>query len=78
VATHKQQLWNVQTASDKPGSTLGGQEMRFSRAFKLLYQLMTDREVYFLIGLAVRNLFRKPQVLPSEPESKKAKAVSAD
>jgi len=52
--------------------------MHFWRAFKLLYQLMTDREVYFLIGLAVRNLFRKPQVLSSEPESKKAKAVSAD
>jgi hypothetical protein len=48
--------------------------MRLRRAFKLLYQLMTDREIYFLAGLVVRNLFHKPTAPPSEPKRKKAKA----
>ena len=32
--------------------------MRVWRAMKVFYEIVTDREVYFLLGLAIRDLFR--------------------
>jgi hypothetical protein len=52
--------------------------MRVRRVFKLFYQLMTDREVYFLLGLAIRNVFRKKIPTRSIPPVKKrSKAMTA-
>jgi hypothetical protein len=49
------------------------------RAFKVFYQVITDREVYFLLGLAIRDLFRKTKSNPRPvmPVKKRAKAMSA-
>jgi len=38
--------------------------MRLWRAFKVFYQVITDREIYFLLGLAIRDLFRKTKSDP--------------
>lgn len=52
--------------------------MRIWRACKVFYQIVTDREVYFLLGLAIRDLFRKTKSDPKPVAVKKrAKAVSA-
>jgi hypothetical protein len=53
--------------------------MRLWRAFKVFYQVITDREIYFLLGLAIRDLFRKTK---SDPKpvvvvKKRAKAMAA-
>jgi len=53
--------------------------MRIWRAMKVFYEVITDREVYFLLGLAIRDLFRKTKSDP-KPEiavKKRAKAMSA-
>lgn len=52
--------------------------MRIWRACKVFYQIVTDREVYFLLGLAIRDLFRTTKSDPKPVAVKKrAKAVSA-
>jgi hypothetical protein len=53
--------------------------MRILRAFKVFYEIITDREVYFLLGLAIRDLFRKTKSdpKPAMPLKKRAKAMSA-
>jgi hypothetical protein len=49
------------------------------RAFKVFYQVITDREIYFLLGLAIRDLFRKTKSNPKPVVvvKKRAKAMSA-
>jgi hypothetical protein len=53
--------------------------MRIWRAFRVFYQTVTDREIYFLLGLASRDLFRKTQSDPQAvtPVKKRAKAIAA-
>ena len=53
--------------------------MRIWRAMKVFYEIVTDREVYFLLGLAVRDLFRKNKSNPKPVVAvkKRAKAMSA-
>jgi len=53
--------------------------MRIRRLFRLFYQLITDREIYFLTGLAIKSLFDKSPTGPrSAPVAKKrAKAMNA-
>lgn len=53
--------------------------MRIWRAMKVFYEIVTDREVYFLLGLAVRDLFRKGKSdpKPAVAVKKRAKAMSA-
>jgi hypothetical protein len=53
--------------------------MRIWRAFKVFYEIVTDREVYFLLGLAIRDLFRKTKSdpRPAVPLKKRAKAMSS-
>ena len=53
--------------------------MRIWRAMKVFYEIVTDREVYFLLGLAFRDLFRKTKSdpKPAMPLKKRAKAMSA-
>jgi hypothetical protein len=55
--------------------------MRIWRAMKVFYEIVTDREVYFLLGLAVRDLFRKTKSDPKPAVvvrvKKRAKAMSA-
>jgi len=53
--------------------------MRIWRAFKVFFQIVTDREVYFLFGLAIRDLFKKTKSdpKPAVAVKKRAKAVSA-
>ena len=38
--------------------------MRIWRAFKVFYEIITDREIYFLLGLAIRDFFRKEKADP--------------
>lgn len=49
------------------------------RAIKVFYQVITDREIYFLLGLAIRDLFRKTKADPKPVVvvKKRAKAMSA-
>jgi hypothetical protein len=53
--------------------------MRIWRAMKVLYEIVTDREIYFLLGLAIRDLFHttKSDPKPAVPVKKRAKAMSA-
>jgi hypothetical protein len=55
--------------------------MRIWRAMKVFYEIVTDREIYFLLGLAIRDLFRKTKSDPKPavvvPVKKRAKAISA-
>jgi hypothetical protein len=53
--------------------------MRIWRAIKVFYEIVTDREVYFLLGLAIRDLFRntKSDPKPAVVVKKRAKAMSA-
>ena len=53
--------------------------MRIWHAMKIFYEIVTDREVYFLLGLAVRDLFRKTKSdpKPAVAMKKRAKAMSA-
>ena len=53
--------------------------MRIWRAMKVFYEIVTDREVYFLLGLAIRDLFRtaKSDPKPAVVVEKRAKAMSA-
>jgi hypothetical protein len=53
--------------------------MRIWRAMKVFYEIVTDREVYFLLGLAIKDLFRKTKSDPKAaiPLKKRAKAMSA-
>ena len=53
--------------------------MRIWRAMKVFYEIVTDREIYFLLGLAIRDLFRKEKSnpKPAMPLKKRAKAMSA-
>ena len=53
--------------------------MRIWRAMKVFYEIVTDREVYFLLSLAVRDLFRKEKSnpKPAMPLKRRAKAMSA-
>ncbi len=53
--------------------------MRIWRAFKVFFQIVTDREIYFLLGLAIRDLFHKTKSDPNPalPVKKRAKAMSA-
>ena len=53
--------------------------MRIWRAMKVFYQIITDREVYFLFGLAIRDLFRtaKSDPKPAVAIKKRAKVMSA-
>jgi hypothetical protein len=53
--------------------------MRIWHAMKVFYEIVTDREVYFLLGLAIKDLFRKTK---SDPKpaivvEKRANAMSA-
>ncbi|HEX3154551.1 MAG TPA: hypothetical protein VHV32_08000 [Candidatus Angelobacter sp.] len=54
--------------------------MRIWRAMKVFYEIVTDREVYFLLGLAMKDLFRKTKSDPKPavvmPGKKRAKAMS--
>jgi len=54
--------------------------MRIWRAIKVFYEIVTDREVYFLLGLAVKDLFRKTKSdpKPAVAMKKRAKAMSAE
>jgi hypothetical protein len=58
---------------------LCGGGMRIWRAMKVFYEIVTDREVYFLLGLAIRDMFRKTKSdpKPAIPLKKRAKAMSA-
>jgi hypothetical protein len=49
------------------------------RAIRVVYQIITDREIYFLLGLAFRDLFRKTKSdpRPAVPVKKRAKAIAA-
>jgi hypothetical protein len=49
------------------------------RTLKVFYQIITDREVYFLLGLAIRDLFRttKSDPKPAVLVKKRAKAMAA-
>jgi hypothetical protein len=38
--------------------------MRIWRVFKVFYEIITDREIYFLLGLAIRDFFRKEKSDP--------------
>jgi hypothetical protein len=53
--------------------------MRIWRAMKVFYEIVTDREVYFLLGLALKDLFRttKSDPKPAVVVKKRAKAMSA-
>jgi hypothetical protein len=53
--------------------------MRIWRAMKVFYEIVTDREVYFLLGLAIRDLFRntKSDPKPAVVVKKRAKAMTA-
>jgi hypothetical protein len=53
--------------------------MRIWRAMKVFYEIVTDREVYFLLGLAIRDVFRKTKSdpKPAVVMKKRAKAMSA-
>jgi hypothetical protein len=53
--------------------------MKIWRACKVFFQIVTDREVYFLLGLAIRDLFRKTKSdpKPAVAVKKRAKAMSA-
>jgi phenylalanine-4-hydroxylase len=53
--------------------------MRIWRAMKVFYEIDSDREVYFLLGLAIRDLFRitKSDHKPAIAVKKRAKAMSA-
>ena len=53
--------------------------MRIWRAFRVFHQIVTDREIYFLLGLAFRDLFRqtKSDPRPVVPVKKRAKAIAA-
>jgi hypothetical protein len=53
--------------------------MRIWRAIKVFYEIITDREVYFLFGLAIRDVFRntKSDPKPAVVIKKRAKAMSA-
>jgi hypothetical protein len=53
--------------------------MRIWRAFRVFHQIITDREIYFLLGLAFRDLFRKikSDPRPATPVKKRAKAIAA-
>jgi hypothetical protein len=49
------------------------------RAFKVFYEVITDREIYFLLNMAIRDMFRKTK---SDPKpvvvvKKRAKAMTA-
>lgn len=52
--------------------------MRIWRAMKVFYEIVTDREVYFLLGLAIKDLFRttKSDPKPAVVAKKSAKAMS--
>jgi hypothetical protein len=75
----KQQLWIENFASDDTRPLRSEAGMRIWRAFKVFYQVITDREIYFLLGLAIRDLFRKTKSdpKPAVPVKKRAKAMSA-
>jgi hypothetical protein len=73
-----QQLW-VKTSASEQTQPLMEAGMEIWRAMKVFYEIVTDREVYFLLGLAIRDLFRKTK---SDPKpaivvKKRAKAMSA-
>lgn len=53
--------------------------MKIWRACKVFFQIVTDREVYFLLGLAIRDLFRttKSNPKPAVAVKKRAKVMSA-
>ena len=53
--------------------------MRIWRAFKVFYEIVTDREIYFLLRLAITDLFRrsKSDPKPAMPVKKRAKAMSS-
>lgn len=53
--------------------------MRIGRALRVCYQIITDREIYFLLGLAFRDLFRKKKSdpRPAVPVKKRAKVIAA-
>ena len=52
--------------------------MRIWRAMKVFYEIVTDREVYFLLGLAIRDICRKTKSdpKPAIAVKKRAKAMS--
>ena len=53
--------------------------MRIWRTMKVFYEIVTDREVYFLLGLAIRDLFSKTKSdpKPAVVAKKRVKAMSA-
>jgi hypothetical protein len=73
-----QQLWVKSLASDQTQPLQGG-GMRIWRAMRVFYEIVTDREVYFLLGLAIGDLFRKTKSdpAPAIAVKKRAKAMSA-
>jgi hypothetical protein len=73
-----QQLWIETPASDQTQPLLEA-GMRIWRAMKVFYEIITDREVYFLLGLAIRDVFRKTKSdpKPAVVMKKRAKAMSA-
>jgi hypothetical protein len=73
-----QQLWVKTSASDQTQPSLEA-GMRIWRAMKVFYEIITDREVYFLLGLAIRDLFRetKSDPKPAVAMKRRAKAMSA-
>ena len=57
--------------------------MQIWRVFKVFYEIITDREIYFLLRLAIRDFFRKekadlkPDPLPvSTPATVKQRVKS--
>src|SRR5207302_7793995 len=73
-----QQLWFMESASEF-SATSWRTGMRIGRAFRVFYQIITDREIYFLLGLAFKDLFRKTKSdpRPAVPVKKRAKAIAA-
>jgi hypothetical protein len=74
-----QQLWINTPASELFSANSAEAGMRIWRAMKIFYEIITDREVYFLLGLALRDLFRKTKSdpKPAIAVKKRAKAMSA-
>jgi hypothetical protein len=74
-----QQLWINTPASELFSANSAEAGMRIWRAMKIFYEIVTDREVYFLLGLAIRDLFRKTKSdpKPAVPMKKHAKTMSA-
>jgi hypothetical protein len=79
IFSKTQQLWIKIPASEYFSGHSAEEGMRIWRAMKVFYEIVTDREVYFLLGLAIRDIFRKTKSdpKPAIAVKKRAKAMSA-